>query len=184
MDGLNDVPNVQHGLLINEGASKNKIGGSSASERNIISGNGNDMFSHGIVISDVGTSENIVSGNYIGLNAEGTEALGNRGDGIQIVNETTGNIVGGTTWQEKNVISGNNVTGMAIYGGSFENKVIGNYIGLDATGTKNIGHPGTGIYFGGAAHDNLIGGSRPGLCKLHCRKYRLGWSGFGRLGYK
>ncbi len=82
LDGLNDVPNVQHGLLINEGASKNKIGSSSASERNIISGNENDMFSHSIVISDVSTSENIVSENYISLNAEGSKALGNRGDGI------------------------------------------------------------------------------------------------------
>jgi YVTN family beta-propeller protein len=179
--GTIEIPNTLHGIYLNAGPTNNTIGGGTAEERNIISGNGNDGSSHGIVISDPQTMRNKISGNYIGVDVTGKVALGNTGDGVQLINETSGNIVGGTSPGERNIISGNGVTGMAIYNGASENQIIGNFIGLDVTGTKNIGHPGgTGIYFGLGAHHNIVGGST--LDSANIISGNTGWGGIALEG--
>ena len=47
-----------------------------------------------------------IQGNYIGLNAAGTAALGNSDRGIYVKNSTN-NLIGGTDAADRNVISGN-----------------------------------------------------------------------------
>ena len=78
--GTVDLGNVLNGIQISGVAQSNTIGGTTAGERNIISGNGD----RGVLIVDVGTDNNVVVGNYIGTDVTGTVALGNTGEGVGI----------------------------------------------------------------------------------------------------
>jgi len=115
-----------------------------ASERNIISGNG-----QGVVIANV--SGIIVAGNYIGTDVTGMLALGN-GDGIIANAGTYGIRLIGTNGDglnddaERNIISGNGGAGISI--GSPGPIVAGNYIGTDVSGTNPLGNEGLGIFLG------------------------------------
>ncbi|MFD3164889.1 CSLREA domain-containing protein [Herpetosiphon sp. NSE202] len=123
----------------------NSDGLSDLAERNIISGN----TASGIQIDS--SSNNRISGNYIGLNAAGTAAVPNQ-TGINLNGNASNSIVG-TNGDgirdaiEANVISGNSAEGVQI--GQFsggvntfptDNVVAGNIIGLDPTGTTAIGN--------------------------------------------
>ena len=96
---------------------------------------------------------NIVSGNYIGLNATGNAAVANQTDGVQILFAASNNTIGGTTVFARNVISGNDNAGVYIAGDNSGplvcsgNIVSGNYIGTDAAGTTPFGNS-TGVYLG------------------------------------
>ncbi|KPL81284.1 right-handed parallel beta-helix repeat-containing protein [Herpetosiphon geysericola] len=131
----------------------NSDGISDSAERNIISGN-----ILGISISD--SSNNRISGNYIGLNATGTAAAAND-TGIQISGNTIETIIGTNgdgvrDAVEGNVISGNGAEGVQIAefsGGSSgfptDNVIAGNIIGLDPTGTTAVGNQrGVVVRFG------------------------------------
>src|SRR5205085_7546890 len=75
------------------------------------------------------------------------------------------NTIGGTTAAARNVISGNNGTGIGINGGftgSFGNVIQGNYIGTDPSGTKVVRNLGYGVALVWGTHDNTIGGTLPG----------------------
>src|SRR3989339_2052453 len=105
----------------------------------------------GIYISS-GNSNEIV-GNYIGVDASGTMGRMN-GEGIYI-DLSFNNKIGNGTVGGRNVISGN-VEGIEIsFSGS--NEVLGNYIGLDATGTIAIAN-GYGIHLFSSSN-NTIGAS-------------------------
>ncbi len=156
------------GVEIIGGANHNLIGGLTAAARNVISGS----FASGISIHDSGTNNNVVEGNYIGLNAAGSATLANRGAGIEIVQGAQNNIVGGTTSAARNVISGNVQQGIVIVGsGTIGNFVQGNYIGLNAAGTSAAGNGSgdpvnhlfySGIDIFGGAQNNTVGGSAAG----------------------
>ena len=66
------MANVQNGIRIYNGAQYNTIGGDTEGERNLISGNG-DL---GIRIDGANTSNNTISGNFIGTNADGSGSAG------------------------------------------------------------------------------------------------------------
>ncbi len=159
-DGVAAVPNSTSGILIQSGANNNTIGGITAAARNVISGN----TASGVEINGVGTSSNVVSGNYIGTNATGGAALGNVGDGVRILSGATNNRVGGSTLGERNVISGQ--TGSAgvtiIDSGTSGNKVQGNYIGTDAAGTAAVGNT-YGVFLFGSATGNYAGTDGDGV---------------------
>lgn len=115
------------------------IGGDTAADRNIISGNGQS----GILAVD--SASVVIKGNYIGTNEDGTTALPNGYEGIHIAgSESTGNTIGGSTAARRNVISGN--TGNGILLASNYNYVFGNYIGLDPSGTSALPNGSDGIY--------------------------------------
>ncbi|NQT62028.1 MAG: T9SS type A sorting domain-containing protein [Candidatus Marinimicrobia bacterium] len=118
----------------------------------------NSFIDYGINILEGGS--NMVQGNYIGIDITGSEARGNEMGGIGV--STSYNIVGGISAISRNVISGNQGTGLRIYGSeAFGNVVQGNIIGLDADGTSSLGNQWDGIDIRDAS-DNLIGGANPG----------------------
>lgn len=88
--GLVAKPNLQGGIAA-EGDSM-KIGGTTTANRNIISGNGE----FGIYFYGGGSTNGTVQGNYIGVGANGTTALGNQGFGVGYYNTDGGGLIGGT----------------------------------------------------------------------------------------
>jgi len=161
--------NGGNGVHVHSASTDVLIGGATAAARNLISGNGGN----GIRIADPGTTRVTVQGNYIGTNASGTAAIGNR-DGV-IIEDSPGNIIGGAGVLERNLISGNlgpagQGNGIVIFGGNASgNLVQGNYIGTDLTGSVAIANSGAGVLISdrgdggvvkGAASGNTIGGNR------------------------
>lgn len=161
--GNNRLGNLYDGIWINDGASGNIIGGTNPAARNIISGNGGS----GITIYDAGTENNLVQGNYIGTNVTGTRDLGNTYDGVAVLDGAANNTIGGTDPAARNIISGNNANGIAIYGTGTENNLIqGNYIGTNAAGTGDLGNDADGVVVSGGAANNTIGGGAGGAGNL------------------
>jgi titin len=98
--GTSAVPNGWTGLTIFSGATSNTIGGTSPAARNVMSGN----LSYGMVVSDPGTSENLIQGNYFGVAASGTASLPNY-IGVAIRSSATNNTLGGASTTARNIIS-------------------------------------------------------------------------------
>ncbi len=124
-------------------AGHNTVGGTSPGDRNLISGNNK----YGIKIEEA--SDNIVSGNLIGVDITGTAALGNGSHGVLIsgaddVAPTDRNLVGGPSPESENIISGNKMSGLAI-GWGVSNRISGNIIGLRADQSQAIGNGRHGI---------------------------------------
>jgi len=135
----------------------NIIGGEAPEQRNVISGNTND----GISLSY--SKNNQILGNYIGVKRMGYGGLGNGDDGIDIGRLSAGNVVGGANASERNVISDNDDEGVVIYGdGARNNRILGNYIGVESTGSSQCGQQYIGVYVGNAACSNQIGGEGEG----------------------
>jgi hypothetical protein len=151
------VPNPDGGIGMFYNAVGHVIGGTNANARNIISGNGNA----GLWLSGSGVSNNLVQGNFIGLNAAGNAAIPNTFAGIYVLNGASSNSI------LNNVISGNLQYGAYISDpGTGNNVVLGNFIGPDVTGTKAIGDGGFGIGIWNGASGNFIGGTGAGTGNL------------------
>ncbi len=130
------------------------IGGTSAAARNIISGN----VGRGVLIELTAATGNQVQGNYIGLAASGTHALGNILDGVSIQNAPT-NTIGGTAAGAGNVISANGNDGVEIIDASSTGNVVaGNRIGTDAIGTIDLGNTRDGVHIS-TSSGNTVGGT-------------------------
>ncbi|WP_284186858.1 cadherin domain-containing protein, partial [Zoogloea oryzae] len=147
----------QAGVVIYN-ATNNLIGGTTVASRNVISGNTVD----GVQIFGASATGNVVSGNYIGLDATGTVDLGNTNQGVAIFTGATNNTIGGTTAGARNVISGNNGAGVLISdSGTNFNTIAGNYIGTNAAGNAAIGNTQQGVLID-TGSGNVIGGSVAG----------------------
>lgn len=132
----------------------NRIGGTTAAERNVISGNFN-----GIVVS-AGALLTTVEGNFIGTDATGTAALPNSATGLLVSANLTA--VGGTVPGAGNVISGNGQYGIQLLNGQ-STTIAGNLIGLAADGSTPLGDGQFGVYLAGAgSSNNAVGGTAPG----------------------
>ncbi|MES2354813.1 MAG: NosD domain-containing protein [Pseudomonadota bacterium] len=153
--GTAAIGNDLDGISINNGSSGTTVGGTSAGQRNVISGNGID----GIDIN--ASFSNSILGNYIGTNAAGTASIANENDGIYLLVGSTGNTIGGTAAEAKNVISGNSNHGIEV-DDSDSNNILGNYIGTNAAGTAALANGSTGIFLGNASDSNTIGGTAAG----------------------
>jgi len=160
-----------------------ELGGSAATSNTTVRGNViSGGYDYGIRIGPYATS-NTIAGNIIGLGADGVTRISNVW-GVYIQGAAT-NTIGGTTADDRNVISGNskNVVVGNYSGGiimeALNNQIAGNYIGTTADGMSRVtawGVDGTdefGIYLeagdsttiGGAtaAHGNVIGGNDCGI---------------------
>lgn len=161
--GTQALGNVLSGVAIQGGASNNRIGGPGAGERNLISAN----HEAGVVIQDDGTTENVVQGNSIGTDVTGTQALGNVHSGVGIEDGASNNQIGGSGDGEGNLLSGNVEAGVRLSNtGSDQNKVFGNLIGTDLTGSLPLGNGLSGIIITDGASNNVVGGANSGEANL------------------
>ncbi|MEP6989070.1 MAG: hypothetical protein ABI970_25935, partial [Chloroflexota bacterium] len=111
--GLHAVGNSWSGIYIYH-APNNIIGGTTATARNIISGNAHDG-GDGLVIDGSGSTGNLVQGNYIGTAVTGTVAVPNQSNGLYIY-DASNNIIGGTGAGAGNVIASSYYHGVVIDG--------------------------------------------------------------------
>ena len=153
------------GAFFTTGAHDNTLGGTVVAARNVISGN----VLGGMGIVDPGSSSNVVQGNYIGTNAEGTAAIPNGRDAVVMFNGARNNLIGGTTADARNILSGNNRDGVRIDDPDTTGNVVqGNYIGTDATGALPVPNQmnGVGIGIRAASPSNTIGGTASGAANV------------------
>jgi len=131
-------------------------------KNNVISGNreGN------IVIGGGKATGNRVIGNFIGTDVTGTAVFNNPGVVGISIGSAPNNIIGGTSPEERNIISGNSFAVSILFapfpltGDATGNRIIGNYIGTDITGSVALGNDFAVVV--GAGSNNLIGGVTPG----------------------
>ncbi|HEX8255720.1 MAG TPA: Calx-beta domain-containing protein [Thermoanaerobaculia bacterium] len=160
---INIVGNVlgEPGAESNLGAAITLFGDADGSvvSRNVIGGNG------GGIDLQPGVSNVVVTGNFIGVDADGVTPRPN--DGAGIVFARAQNItIGGTLPEERNVVSGNEI---GIVGNEVENvTVVGNYIGVTGDGAVAVSPAqvlgiiisGSNITVGGiGAARNVVGGN-------------------------
>jgi hypothetical protein len=115
-DGTAALPNQSVGLGIN--GSYHTIGGSSSADRNIISGN-----IAGVALFD-GAHHITITGNYIGADITGLNAIPNRWSGVEISRDASDNRIGGASAGEANVIAYNGGDGVAIAGSNTLRNII------------------------------------------------------------
>ena len=166
LTGTIALGNGNSGIVINASATAT-IGGTAAGAGNVISGNAADG-----ILADGTASKELIQGNLIGVDASGTKALPNAGNGIEFSGSSS--TIGGTAAGARNVISGNSLNGLFIVTrvikvtGLFGlvsyvlnpaagNLVQGNFIGTDATGTQALGNGLDGVLVEGSS--NTIGGT-------------------------
>jgi hypothetical protein len=136
-------------------SSGNTVGGTSGGDRNLLAGN----TSYGLYI-EANSNLNQVKGNYFGTDVTGTQALSNSYD-IRI--DGSGNTIGGTNAGAGNVISGCFI-GIYVFSGT-GNRIQGNFIGTDATGTQAVGNTiGVDLFY--SESQATVGGTAPGAGNL------------------
>jgi uncharacterized protein (DUF2141 family) len=121
--GTADVGNG-NGVGIIRGTN-NRIGGTTPGARNVISGNDEN----GVELTVVATN-NLVQGNYIGTQTDGSSALGNTGDGVHFVDpgaNASNNTIGGTASGAANTIAFNGRAGVYV-GSGMGNAILSNSI--------------------------------------------------------
>jgi hypothetical protein len=156
-------------------SSNNIIGGTSAVDRNIISGNNDD----GVHVG-VGATGNMVQGNYIGTDVTGSFAVRNIDDGVDLDSGAFNNTVGGTALGAGNVISGNGIDGVNIDDTGTSNNIIqGNFVGTNAAGVGAIPNGDCGIYVDPSQTSNTIGGAAAGAGNLIAYNVTAGVCIFG-----
>ena len=165
--GSGAEPN-QTGAMIDDGAHHNRIGTDGdglgdTDERNIIIGND-------LAIGLVDSSSNVIAGNYIGLDSNGSTAVGN-GGGIAM-NNADGNLIGTdgdgvADSAERNVIAATTSRAGIDLQDSDSNRIAGNYIGTNSAGTAARGNALGGIEMGPGTTANIIGTNGDGAGDDH-----------------
>ena len=116
-------------------------------------------FSIGIVLRDA--DNNVVQGNYLGIDAAGNALPNNTGINVTA---SANNLIGGTAAAARNIISGNQF-GISLAGNA--NVIQGNFIGTNPTGTAATPNTVWGVQIATEqAANNLIGGTAPGAGNL------------------
>jgi hypothetical protein len=174
-DGRSRLPNEDSGVEINGVSLRNRVGGTTPSERNVVSGNdGIGVQILGSMRSD-NTCEtpeyNVVQGNYLGVNVDGLRpgSYGNTGEGAQMSTCARNNLIGGIDPGAGNVISGNRADGVELDssggpGGAqavCDNTIQGNLIGTDPSGMLRVPNVDDGIGLDNGVCDTLVGGAIP-----------------------
>ncbi len=154
-----------YGVFLSSGG--NTLGGTTVTARNVISGN---QYAN-VYIS--GSSNNIVRGSYIGIDATGASLLGGN-NGIVIEGAASSNTIGGTTPGEGNRIAGHASPGIRVMGTTATgNAILGNHmyanfsIGIDLAddwvtandGSKTAGQPNLLMDFPVFTEASLVGTS-------------------------
>jgi hypothetical protein len=128
------------------------VGGPTAADRNLLSGN-----NAGVQVTGPAAVGARIEGNYIGTDALGQSALGNRTVGVYL-DAPSATVV-------HNLVSGNGYEGVYLLAGASGSTVQGNLIGTDVSGTRAVGNGAFGIYVENT-RDVLIGGTTAGTGNL------------------
>ena len=130
------------------------IGGASPGVRNLICGNGT-----GVLL--LGTTRDVVQGNFIGTDVTGRYDLGNDGDGLDLQGCSLCTVGGANAG---NVIANNSGNGIFLLGCS-TNVLQGNWVGTDLNGALPLGNGRDGIFLQGSSA-TTIGGASPGTANV------------------
>lgn len=143
--------NYDAGVVISDSASGNLIGGTEPGARNVIAGNGHRSSASQTPVGAqvvLGGNNNLVQGNYIGLDATGTlPQAGEARSGVEVSGAF--NVIGGTAPGAGNVISGHDAfsfqirtrpAGIRVSGGNATSDIViqGNRIGTSADGRAAV----------------------------------------------
>ena len=137
------------------------IGGTTAADRNVISGNAHD----GVAFANISGLGNIVEGNYIGTDVTGLNPLSNFANGVDL--GTIDTLAVSNVTVTDNLISANFASGVYLSAAS-NNFVAGNLIGTDINGQDPqqdnlgdalMGNRGSGVFLDFGAASNTIGGT-------------------------
>jgi CSLREA domain-containing protein len=148
-------------------------GGACTGDCNLISGNN----INGGVLIDQAATGSVIQGNFIGTDVTGNTAISN---GVNVVysegilSYAAGVMIGGTTPEARNVVSGNAGTGIQVSG--LSTTVQGNYIGTNSTGTAAVPKSGPGVTVH-QADSAMIGGTAAGAGNLISGASNNGGSG-------
>lgn len=160
--GTATVGNGQAAIFAN-GANNNIIGGLEPHQRNLIAGN--HSFEQ---LRLAGSDGNVVRGNYIGTNVDGTAVLGSSNRAILItgnnnlIGGTAGTSPGGACTGACNVIAGSTTYQIWISAPGISNNVVqGNHIGVNAAGTGPLGAAWVNVQIDSGSTNTLIGGDTP-----------------------
>ena len=155
------LPNGGDGVRIGGDAHGNKLGGTlhSVIPQNTFSGN------KGYGVAIVGRAHsNLIERSFIGTKLLGVVALGNGKGGILVGGHSYFNSVGSNHPRPSNLISGNRGNGVTLRGGTHDNRVIYNFIGLNRF-RQCLRNTGRGLVIGG--RNTLTRGNRYG-----CGRFR------------
>jgi trimeric autotransporter adhesin len=159
--GARAVPNLLGGVVLMH-AHDNLVGGTAPGAGNLISGNGVEAGRAGVAMYFADTFRNAVRGNLVGTNAAGTRALPNF-SGFGITAGAHDNVVGGASAAARNVVSGNRTDGVELRdAGTIRNRLVGNFIGVDASGDRPLGNGATGVVIEYGASRTAVGGTQDG----------------------
>jgi len=170
-DGHNGVLNIElDGSLAGPFANGLVLAGGSSTIRGLVI---NQWDGNGLVLSGDG---NTVAGNFIGTDLSGTVARPNATGGDPIswdwsslagIDVRSGNnTIGGITPADRNLVSGNGGNGISVGGWYLpyqptNNRIVGNLVGTDRTGTLPLGNASAGIVASHSWSDLFVGGSTP-----------------------
>lgn len=151
--GTQPYPNYD-GIFVSDWGFYVTVGSTDPDESNVASGNSS-------INMDTWGDHTRIIGNRIGLDVSGTKIVYYDSNSNLTIECTAKNtIAGGTTPAERNIISGAQIGVVFSDTTSYQNSVIGNYIGTDITGTKALGnHSGASIW---ACSHHRIGGNASG----------------------
>jgi parallel beta-helix repeat protein len=143
------APNGNDGILLTA------TGGNQTIRTNVFSGNALNGIEIGGDASGVTVDPDIV-----GLTTKGDAVLSNGGDGLFITGTAHDNVVGGSTKSviPQNTFSGNSHYGISITGRAHDNRIFSSFVGTNVAGLAAIANGRGGIYVGGSATRNVIGG--------------------------
>lgn len=162
--GTAAVPNGRYGVWVQGGylsgadnglVQNTLIGGTSAGQRNIISGNTLGGVRVSNIVGQASAVDTRLHGNYIGTSPDGLTAIPN-GMGVSIESAVT-TAVGGMNAGEANLIAGNLGTGVELRSAPINTLVVANRIGLNAAGAP-LGNAGHGVSVLTQSPGTIIGG--------------------------
>jgi uncharacterized repeat protein (TIGR01451 family) len=154
--GTTGLGNSKSGIEI-DAASNNQLGAPS-SRANVVAGN----LGAGITI-DSGASGTNIQNNNVGVGSDGKTAVGNGGDGI-LLDDAPGTQIGGTDFDQANLIGANQGNGINVEGDTTGLLVLGNLIGTDLSLQLNLGNLSSGVRL--ASSSNTIGGLNAGAANF------------------
>ncbi len=166
--GTLDRGNAGSGLVMDDGARVNSIGGTTTfndssgalPDTNILSGNGGN----GVLLTG-DAHDNFLGSNFIGTDVTGNKALGNNLDGVAILDGAYNNLVAGTfvyldPFVFANVISGNHGNGISVVNAN-GNTIHANYIGIGIDNQTPVGNALDGLLVAGTSANTQFGGVIP-----------------------